>query len=86
MRPWPEGNDFVRNHRTPGIDFASFHVYIDQAGVVLRTNMAKCVNVLQSESKSKKHGSIIGSDLCRNGLIRACDRSMLSAFAFAFAL
>lgn len=25
-----EGNDFVRNHKAPGIDFASTHVYVDQ--------------------------------------------------------
>jgi mannan endo-1,4-beta-mannosidase len=30
--PWAqlEGVDFVRNHRAPGIDFASIHVYVDQ--------------------------------------------------------
>jgi mannan endo-1,4-beta-mannosidase len=30
--PWAslEGNDFVRNHKVPGIDFASTHVYVDQ--------------------------------------------------------
>ena len=31
------------------------------------------------QSKSKKYGPIIGSDLGRNGLIRACDWSMLFA-------
>jgi len=31
------------------------------------------------QSKSKKHGLIAGSDLGRNGLIRACDWSMLFA-------
>jgi len=36
-----------------------------------------------SKSKSKKHGPITTSDLDRNGLIRACDLSMLSAVAFA---
>jgi hypothetical protein len=36
-----------------------------------------------SKSKSKTHGPITGSHLGRNGLIRACDWSMLSAFAFA---
>jgi mannan endo-1,4-beta-mannosidase len=30
--PWAqlEGVDFVRNHRAPGIDFATVHVYVDQ--------------------------------------------------------
>ena len=30
--PWAslEGNDFVRNHKVPGIDFAATHVYVDQ--------------------------------------------------------
>ena len=36
-----------------------------------------------SKSKSKKHGPITGSDLGRKGLIRACDWSVLFAFAFA---
>jgi len=35
-----------------------------------------------SNSKSKKHGPITGSALGRNGLIRACEWSMLFAFAF----
>ena len=25
-----EGNDFVRNHQVPGIDYATMHVYVDQ--------------------------------------------------------
>ena len=28
-----EGTDFVRNHAAPGIDFAGFHVYVDQASI-----------------------------------------------------
>jgi len=39
--------------------------------------MTKCVKVLRSKSKSKQHGSITGSDLSRNGLIRACDLLLL---------
>ena len=31
------------------------------------------------QSKSKKHGPITGTDSSRNGLIRACDWSMLFA-------
>ena len=29
-RPRLEGVDFVRNHRAPGIDFASVHLYYDK--------------------------------------------------------
>jgi hypothetical protein len=36
-----------------------------------------------SKSKSKKHGPITGSNLGRNGLIRACDWSMLSGCVFS---
>jgi len=46
-------------------------------------NYDKVRQSVTSKSKSKKHGPITGSDLGRNGLIRACDWSMLSAFAFA---
>jgi hypothetical protein len=47
-------------------------------------NITRCDKVRQSvTSKSKKHGPITGSDLGRIGLIRACDWSMLFAFALA---
>ena len=39
--------------------------------------MTKCVKVLQSKSKSRKHEPITDSNLVRNGLIRACDWFML---------
>jgi hypothetical protein len=43
------------------------------------TNLVK----VTSESKSKKHGPITGSDKNRSEPVRGCDWSMLSAFAFA---
>ena len=51
---------------------------------VMLCDLSTCYKVRQSvteQSKSKKHGPITGSDLGRNNLIRACDCSMLSAFA-----
>jgi hypothetical protein len=45
--------------------------------------MTKCVKEGTSKSKSKKHGPITGSDQNRSEPVRACDWSMLFAFAFA---
>jgi len=46
----------------------------------------KVCQSVKEQNQQQKHGPITGSDLGRNmsnGLIRACDWSMLSTFAFA---
>jgi hypothetical protein len=47
------------------------------------TQYDKVRQSVTSKSKSKKHGLITGSDQNRSEPVRACDWSMLFAFAFA---
>ena len=47
------------------------------------TGITKCIKVLPSKSNSKKHGPIKSSDQTVPTQMRACDWSMLFAFASA---
>jgi len=70
----PSGEHLVQVRGCPGLKAWQ---------ILLATSYDKVRQSVVSKSKSKKHGPIAGSNLGRNGLIRACDWSMLSAFAFA---